>query len=207
MFDECAAERRPNEEHQVSVEVASVRLCTVGAFRHHGVSPPLRAGRPATGQKVLNAFRHHGVSLPGSFASPRLRVACSTPFGITEFRGLLVSPVRQPARCAQRLSASRSFAGQPPHRKIERDQVLNAFRHHGVSRMVITCISTVAIERAQRLSASRSFAVDAGSGLHVRGDVLNAFRHHGVSRAWHPGLKAIRKLITGNHGDFLIFEG
>jgi len=107
----------------------------LNAFRHHGVS---RSGaRKQLGGKgsVLNAFRHHGVS---RIALPK-RVGgssrCSTPFGITEFRG--GTGRQQPGRFAgaQRLSASRSFAADLPGVQTARVQVLNAFRHHGVSRI------------------------------------------------------------------------
>jgi len=59
---------------------------------------------------------------------------------------------------AQRLSASRSFAEIPRFREHQYPHVLNAFRHHGVSRVLIrVCLPVIE-------------------------DVLNAFRHHGVSR-------------------------
>jgi len=63
-----------------------------------------------------------------------VRILCSTPFGITEFRGAI------PGRTGVQLFA-----------------VLNAFRHHGVSRRGQDMLHQVP-ERAQRLSASRSFA-------------------------------------------------
>jgi len=60
--------------------------------------------------------------------------------------------------------------------------VLNAFRHHGVSRGMAFALWKRFPTRAQRLSASRSFAA-LKSGWHGANlEVLNAFRHHGVSR-------------------------
>ena len=83
---------------------------------------------------VLNAFRHHGVSrgclklavpdfalcstpfgiteFRGKLAEleKQCREECSTPFGITEFRGEISVLTLPDWKCAQRLSASRSFA-------------------------------------------------------------------------------------------------
>jgi len=88
-------------------------LPVLNAFRHHGVS---RASKDRRGQPVspvLNAFRHHGVSRLVVLVIRRgLHLLCSTPFGITEFRGR-----RRVGRAGR--------AGR----------VLNAFRHHGVSRL------------------------------------------------------------------------
>jgi len=90
---------------------------------------------------------------------------CSTPFGITEFRGWLRNAAIQGWQSAQRLSASRSFAARRHQGILRPLRVLNAFRHHGVSRFYIAVLQ------------------GAGSG------VLNAFRHHGVSRGWKTSSK------------------
>src|SRR5205807_3719950 len=83
--------------------------------------------------KVLNAFRHHGVlrTIPSPVHRALLR-ACSTPFGIMEFCGLVVGRMETELLCAQRLSASWSFAAKRAWLKLDLD--------------------------AQRLSASWSFA-------------------------------------------------
>ena len=60
---------------------------------------------------MLNAFRHHGVSRTTTRGTIMRRMMCSTPFGITEFRGRI-----------SQISNSERW-------------VLNAFRHHGVSRL------------------------------------------------------------------------
>jgi len=39
---------------------------------------------------VLNAFRHHRVSRGVAMIMPKVISACSTPFGITEFRGKIL---------------------------------------------------------------------------------------------------------------------
>jgi len=116
---------------------------------------------------------------------------CSTPFGITEFRGVGWTRTRRNLRRAQRLSASRSFAAYSDAVGNDVDAVLNAFRHHGVSRggrknvkyIVLPCSTPFGITefrgtgapsrpricgRAQRLSASRSFAArQAGQLRHA----------------------------------------
>jgi len=61
------------------------------------------------------------------------------------------------------------------------EDVLNAFRHHGVSRLQHLAAPIDGL-RAQRLSASRSFAENDVSPDLAMMPVLNAFRHHGVSR-------------------------
>ena len=118
------------------------------------------------------------------FASVRM-LSYSTPFGITEYIGRpmpasgsprrsraqrlsaswsISAPRQRPAvrsgSGAQRLSASRSISAAEPRRPSRRvASVLNAFRHHGVYRLLVC-------------SAER---------IHL--GVLNAFRHHGVYRA------------------------
>ena len=93
----------------------------------------------------------------------RRHARCSTPFGITEYIGRQVVDTRtgplnvlnafrhhgvyrresspdneSPPKCAQRLSASRSISVQRPlgirQYPLVRQNVLNAFRHHGVYR-------------------------------------------------------------------------
>ena len=155
----------------------------LNAFRHHGVSrvltrvanhvcrggaQRLSASRSFAGNVpvlccgcclcVLNAFRHHGVSRLPIRARPVATFVCSTPFGITEFRGAAHAAGERDHLGAQRLSASRSFAGKAPTQTGRLRVVLNAFRHHGVSR---------------RLQSHHAIN---------RNVVLNAFRHHGVSR-------------------------
>jgi len=106
---------------------------------------------------------------------------CSTPFGITEFRGGVTRDSVKELRCAQRLSASQSFAVWNASRSSRVLFVLNAFRHHRVSRvgwgyktdLDSPCSTPFGITefrgsscrkcsartvRAQRLSASQSFA-------------------------------------------------
>ena len=82
----------------------------LNAFRHHRVLQDRLAQLLRAPHSMLNAFRHHGVSRLGSIRGINLPGECSTPFGITEFRG----DVGSSNGCRQR--------------------VLNAFRHHGVSR-------------------------------------------------------------------------
>jgi len=159
-------------------------LSVLNAFRHHGVSRPppkpdvtkpaecstpfgiteFRGPRArANSQELMRAQR---LSASRSFAGYGFRAleaisnTCSTPFGITEFRGPEIRLARGEPGGAQRLSASRSFAGGSLERWHDLPCVLNAFRHHGVSRVDILPLSPQ---------------------VHV---VLNAFRHHGVSRLW-----------------------
>ena len=114
-----------------------VKACVLNAFRHHGVSRAIRQVH-GQGHRVIRAQR---LSASRSFADwPALeekaaRCGCSTPFGITEFRGPLVSVCQRHFPGAQRLSASQSFAAS---------QTLG-----------------IAEFRAQRLSASQSFAESA----------------------------------------------
>ena|GEM_PF-805203 len=83
---------------------------------------------------------------------------CSTPFGITEFRGTSAASATSPGTGAQRLSASRSLAVDVPLEDRRAVEVLNAFRHHGVSRRGYPWLARDCSGSAQRL------------------------RHHGVSR-------------------------
>jgi len=59
----------------------------LNAFRHHGVSRFLAENGHLGFSHVLNAFRHHGVSRSFSSYVDVQFGKCSTPFGITEFRG------------------------------------------------------------------------------------------------------------------------
>jgi len=68
--------------------------------------------------------------------------------------------------------------------------VLNAFRHHGVSRPIPLRLSPASLDCAQRLSASRSFAECRVIDDPANEVVLNAFRHHGVSRVTISNLTA-----------------
>src|SRR5207245_862793 len=86
------------------------RLIVLNAFRHHGVLRWFWLYCLFFVHGVLNAFRHHGV----------LRQTCRR-LGPHESR-------------AQRLSASRSFAGGRVGHGGHGGHVLNAFRHHGVLR-------------------------------------------------------------------------
>jgi len=114
---------------------AGQALDVLNAFRHHRVS---RISIPKGNyilRSVLNAFRHHRVSRAKRIWRPRRITRCSTPFGITEFRGSETGLLFAGLPSAQRLSASQSFAGD--YKLIWRkpvDPVLNAFRHHRVSR-------------------------------------------------------------------------
>jgi len=132
---------------------------------------------------------------------------CSTPFGITEFRGMIAKMVVQVRSCAQRLSASRSFAGQPrePIASIttsaQRLSASRSFAGEGtpIKRFRIRCSTPFGITefrgRILAVAANRSkkcstpFGITEFRGLClarrlVLADVLNAFRHHGVSRAF-----------------------
>ena len=88
---------------------------------------------------------------------------------------------------AQRLSASRIISGaMRPRSSSAVPIVLNAFRHHGLYRMVGSVSRSFRrqVIRAQRLSASR---IISGRCLPragpAHGGVLNAFRHHGLYRS------------------------
>ena len=111
---------------------------------------------------------------------------CSTPFGITDYIGRALQAESLRALVgAQRLSASRiiSAVDMPQQRRRPSLMVLNAFRHHGLYRMVISdrIVAGSITAGAQRLSASR--IISAARRPHGRGVVvLNAFRHHGLYR-------------------------
>jgi len=163
-------------------ELPKLLACVLNAFRHHGVSRAHSSEQKHRAEWVLNAFRHHGVSrstVPRK--KPTVEPMCSTPFGITEFRGIISRGNKRCLTSAQRLSASRSFAVGLQRLGQQLGLVLNAFRHHGVSRPGNSCglASSLACStpfgitefrgrglerhpsnclRAQRLSASRSFA-------------------------------------------------
>jgi len=109
---------------------------------------------------VLNAFRHHRVS-----------------------RTMLASALLWELLCAQRLSASQSFADSLVTFGVKACLVLNAFRHHRVSRPPYWRLRSYLPNSAQRLSASQSFAGEMLKRLGDAADVLNAFRHHRVSRS------------------------
>jgi len=119
-----------------------------------------------------------------NFCTAIVALLCSTPFGITEFRGVSVQVL--PNRitiCAQRLSASRGFAERAASAAVQqvwpRAQRLSASRSFAAGRAPRAARPP---RGAQRLSASRSFAVDGVFLFHMTLHVLNAFRHHGVSR-------------------------
>jgi len=140
--------------------------------------------------RVLNAFRHHGVSRQRLWYDTNVTKECSTPFGITEFRGPALPRLRQPS-CgrAQRLSASRSFAGVRTSSKADGEVMcstpfgITEFRgpeEHRCPPSIPTCSTPFGITefrglsleqkpclaaRAQRLSASRSFAVRSSQGV------------------------------------------
>ena len=140
---------------------------------------------------VLNAFRHHGVLRTQGYHWRAAGEKCSTPCGITEFCGRAISTGITRPTCAQRLSASRSLCGnRMPAVRLRVVQVLNAFRHHGVSRGergTIARLSIVVLNAFRHHGVSR--LSKCGHGLYP-GFVLNAFRHHGVSRPERPDLAA-----------------
>jgi len=170
-----------------------------------------RGGLQRLGQQlglVLNAFRHHRVSRKFRHAKREEDIPCSTPFGITEFRGWEPYSKRRPTQPgAQRLSASQSFAGIRLAPATATHSVLNAFRHHRVSRNnrrsgIQSCCDVLNAFRHHRvsrycasisspllLSCSTPFGITEfrGHGFCVKsailGIVLNAFRHHRVSRS------------------------
>jgi len=83
---------------------------------------------------VLNAFRHHGVSRPQLPDDYDTAAECSTPFGITEFRGAIVEVGWGGFnRCSTPFGIT-EFRGLLVKAKHHPPRVLNAFRHHGVSR-------------------------------------------------------------------------
>ena len=109
---------------------------------------------------MLNAFRHHGVSRTESTGAKDFAKLCSTPFGITEFRGPYLFGFRQHRLdCAQRLSASRSFAECRVIDDPANEVVLNAFRHHGVSRVTISNLT------AGGVACSTPFGITEFRGL------------------------------------------
>jgi len=201
----------------------------LNAFRHHGVSRSAFAHHHPRRSRVLNAFRHHGVSREGSgqlgltgLSAQRLSASrsfaaageilrawadeCSTPFGITEFRGSLPRPRKRKGRLrAQRLSASRSFAACQSGHYFVRSECstpfgITEFRGQAFACLIASCKGAQRLSAsrsfagrssgrprgpcrgAQRLSASRSFADHRNRGAEGFPLVLNAFRHHGVSR-------------------------
>ena len=154
-----SASRIISEVHQAGR--TGPRLLVLNAFRHHGLyrlgidetrlaelagaqrlsasriisAPPPRMPAPPP-PRVLNAFRHHGLyrhpvrrPAPEAHCAQRLSASriisagqrgedlphpgCSTPFGITDYIGLLSRQQRQGLVV-----------------------VLNAFRHHGLYRMI-----------------------------------------------------------------------
>ena len=160
----------------------------LNAFRHHGLyrTPaidPLRIRPSKNPPRVLNAFRHHGLyRLIEQVRAPQAFLRCSTPFGITDYIGVIASIRSADSRTsAQRLSASRIISGWRP-RRLRRRPVLNAFRHHGLYRSArrahrcpVVCSTPFGITDyigsrraprgdttttgAQRLSASRIISV------------------------------------------------
>ena len=137
----------------------------LNAFRHHGLYR-LSAVGAARSRFVLNAFRHHGLYRAararscGSCRPRAQRLSASRIISATHMRRS-VKPDR--SLCAQRLSASRIIIGLAGDRPRSRPDVLNAFRHHGLYRMVRR--------------------TDVHGPSH---GVLNAFRHHGLYRRRHP---------------------
>jgi len=83
----------------------------LNAFRHHRVSRDARHRMGFPRLHVLNAFRHHRVSRVREIGEHHNIKSCSTPFGITEFRGPGLFDLHGGVQRAQRLSASQSFAG------------------------------------------------------------------------------------------------
>ena len=160
----------------------------LNAFRHHGLFRPstdrsMQAHHPV----VLNAFRHHGlfrrrptstrrsrstsaqrlsasriISVHAALAQQAGDLGCSTPFGITDYFGLLTRrPCARPQRCAQRLSASRIISGGGGGGGEGGGRsVLNAFRHHGLFRSYAWCV-----EHGDRYRCSTPFGITDYFGL------------------------------------------
>ena len=189
---ECA-QRLSASQSFAAVAVQHAGHCghVLNAFRHHRVSratfepEPLRgsggAQRLSASQSfagtgapdfqpspcaVLNAFRHHRVSrLITARYKACTSLGCSTPFGITEFRGGLGLPEEIAAcqMCSTPFGIT-EFRGSPSPLKVDRENgVLNAFRHHRVSRIPLVPDEWDRPCRAQRLSASQSFAAHRNS--------------------------------------------
>ena len=184
----------------------------LNAFRHHGLYRP-RLAAPRRSDQVLNAFRHHGLYRTRTAqAAPAGIVACSTPFGITDYIGCPRSPgaagrsgaqrlsasriisvggrlVAVPdCRGAQRLSASRIISGRP---RVGRRRLCTCAQRLSASRIISVDSQVFFVHespRAQRLSASRIISASTGARPRLRfARVLNAFRHHGLYRA-SPGV-------------------
>src|SRR5216683_927075 len=103
---------------------------------------------------------------------------------------------------AQRLSASRSFAGHKDEDPGIPPEVLNAFRHHGVLRRTNREKGTTYPWCSTPFGITEFCGAFPGLAF-IAGRVLNAFRHHGVLRvAAHP-LVADREIVLNafrHHG-------
>ena len=205
----------------------------LNAFRHHGLYRPDDLRRSCSIAAVCSTpFGITDYIGAVSYSLEGADYMCSTPFGITEYigrrdrsrsRSSRTSAQRLSASrnisdeidripylapgCAQRLSASRNISAADRGAAAQPLQhVLNAFRHHGIYRMVPPARSS-SRSCAQRLSTSRNISVDGarragrvqqmcstpfgiteyigrgGDGhVGVAVVVLNAFRHHGIYR-------------------------
>ena len=135
------------------------QLLVLNAFRHHGighVSSLTHANAPNSAQRLPASWNR---SRTGTAAKRNDYVVCSTPSGIME--SVTSGGLRSTrfSNCAQRLPASWNRSRWLRRSLHLRQEVLNAFRHHGIG------------HRNQ---------VPAGR----RGDgVLNAFRHHGIGHS------------------------
>jgi len=85
---------------------------------------------------VLNAFRRHGVLRRTEGHAETQYVACSTPFGITEFCGAISGRFNSGfAKCSTPFGIT-EFAVKGNSLGDLFHVVLNAFRHHGVLRSI-----------------------------------------------------------------------
>ena len=161
----------------------------LNAFRHHGLyrdgrlclTPGRRTGGCSTPFGITDYIGARTIS----FGRARCRL-CSTPFGITDYIGVLKRhDLLDVAMCSTPFGITDYIGLRRRSRSIPtEEEVLNAFRHHGLYRGGVDCNTAVVMSLCSTPFGITDYIGCGRSLVLVRRHpcVLNAFRHHGLYR-------------------------